>query len=575
MRKTKFFAEYDLIDVTAAADATETTSDNQSFGDVSDLSDSESMENYATLEDDFFILDGSLPEMPDNPDDVVFFSDTMSDDAGAFADDPQIVITFSENHTSFGLTFHFVGDYPKKVKVDWYTLDNIILESETYDIDNASYFAQKQVENYGKIVLTFTEADAYRYVKLRLVEYGTRWAVGGDGLPCEKGEMITEIAGEANKIPINTLQFEVIDEYNQFNLGNMAGIHRVLQQGQKCRAYEYVDDVPVFLGVYYLNESSASKNVATLKCVDAKGLLDDIEYIGGAVYDGTTTAGTVIADILAAAGIEDYAIDLDVASVPLYGWLKNQTCRKALVEILFACGAVCDSAYGDKLRIFKPTKIIQNTIKRTRKISTESEQKEYVSDVSVKYSVYTVKNQTAQIAKGHYAAGDYLIKLSAPATGMTATGATITEQSNNYVKISVASEADVVITGYKYDKEDLTETATIEHIDGGARRNAKSFTNSVLDAAGAMARAAELLDYYKYRLGLKVKYLADAEKPAAWSVVQNENREYVEYVAGIEKITTDLTGGYISNAEMRGYYDVNPYYYYMPEIYTADEIGDI
>ena len=573
MRKTDFQAEYELMDVTAIVDSTPSTSSNQAFADISDLTEDVQTEDYATLEEDYFLLDGSFPEMPDVPDDEVFFSSAMSDANGDFVSDPNFTVEFTENHTSYGLTFYFVGDLPLEMVVEWYTLDNILLDRKVYEPDASAYFAQNQVENYGKIIVTFTKAKPYRYVKLRFVEYGTRWVVGIDGLPCENAELTEEINGEASKIPVNTLSFKVIDAENQFNLGNMDGIHRVLQQGQKCTAHEYVDGTPILLGVFYLNKSSASKNVASLECQDAKGMLDNVDFIGGAVYDGTTTAGTVIAQIMVAAGITDYSVDADTASVPLYGWLKNQTCRKALNEILFACGSLCDTSHSETFRIFRPSKTIVSNIKRGRKFSTATEQKDYISDVSVKYSVYTLDASTSQVAKGHYLPGTYTVLLSSPAANMTATGATITEQTNNYVRFTVASEGDVIISGNKYKKEDLTETASIAHVEGGATRKSKSFTNTLLDASGAMARASELLDYYKDRLGIKIKFLPEEEKPSEWCLIQNETKQYVEYVAGVEKITTDLTGGFVATAEMRGYYNVNPFFYYMPEIYGNDDIG--
>ena len=72
--KTEFFVEYDLFDTTALQDAQESTESNSSFADLSRIKKSISAPDYGTLEHNFFVLDGSMEEFPDEPDNLVYYS---------------------------------------------------------------------------------------------------------------------------------------------------------------------------------------------------------------------------------------------------------------------------------------------------------------------------------------------------------------------------------------------------------------------------------------------------------------------------------------------------------------------
>ena len=90
------------------------------------------------------------------------------------------------------------------------------------------------------------------------------------------------------------------------------------------------------------------------------------------MYDGDA-AGSVIAEIFDGTGIP-YEVDEEIANTPLYGWLKIQTRRKALREVLFACGAVAETARRENVRIYKPARLIQSSILRSRQFSTATKQ---------------------------------------------------------------------------------------------------------------------------------------------------------------------------------------------------------
>lgn len=574
MSKTGFYAKYELYDTTAREDSTLTTAYNQSFGDISKAKEDIFSPDYGTLEQDYFLLNGSHAEMPDNPDDVVFFSSEMSGADGAFSENPLLIILFTENHTSACLTFHFVGDHPLEMKIRWVDGNDNYIEYASYEVNSNKFVAWKQVENYRRLEIEFTKAKPYRYVKFRYIEYGTDIICGVDGYPVKEAKLVEECDPISNKIAINKLTFKLIDAGNDFDVGNMSGIHKVFQSGQKALAYETVNGEAQLLGAFFLDDYSTTKNVATISLVDYKGLLSKHTFRDGKVYTGEP-AGEVIDQIMAASGITAYTVDEVTRATPLYGWLKIQDCRKTLREVLFACGSVIDSSRSETVNIYKPSRVVHTTIPRSRKFSTTPKNQSYISDVAVKFPVYSLNAESKQIFKGTYAAGTYTVDLSSPATEMTITGGTITEQTDNYVTFTVAEEGEVVVSGQKYGKEDLTVTASVKKVDAGESRETKSFTCTVLNASQAADRAQAILDYYDLRLNLKIKFLNEGDKVADWAEVSNANRQFGSYVAGIEKMTTDLTGGYISTAELRGYYKLAEDFYYTGEIIAGEEFGEM
>ena len=91
-------AEMKFIDVTALADAAVTTDDNQSIGSVGLFADQTKQSDYGTFELNQFILDGSKSVLPENPNDIAFWSEALSKDGCTFETNPKITITFKEQH---------------------------------------------------------------------------------------------------------------------------------------------------------------------------------------------------------------------------------------------------------------------------------------------------------------------------------------------------------------------------------------------------------------------------------------------------------------------------------------------
>ncbi len=570
MPKTGFYCEYDLKDTTALADSAPMSEYNQSFGNILLLKENVETKKYGTLEQDFFLLDGVQQELADTVEDIAYFSSELSGADGSFEENPAIEISFTENHSSVGITLYFQDEYPLEMLILWYDLWGIQISKKEFKVDGLTFFARNQVEDFAKLKIIFTRTKPYHYVKLRYLEYGTTLIMGEGGMPVKGASLVEETDRLSDKLAINKLSYKLIDSEDDFNVGNMSGLHKVLQKRQSMEAFEVVNGTSISLGTYFLDSFKTDKNVAAISAVDLKGLLDDYRFMNGRVYDGEAAAN-VIREIFVTAGIEEYELAAELEEIKLYGWLKIQTCRKALREVLFACGAVIDSRKG--IRIYIPGNEIEANIKRTRKFSTTVYDQEYISDVSVKYAEYVLKEEISQICKGTYEPGTYTIEFSSPAAELEINVGTILELACNYVKFQIEEASEVIISGKTYTKQELIVTAALPEISAGKIRKTKNYTCTVVGTTRALKIAEAILQYYTWNIGLKVRFLNESETPGMWAEVQNNKRRYGNYCAGIEKMTTDLTGGFISTAEMRGFYKLAADIYYTGELIAGDDVG--
>lgn len=574
MRKTEFYVDYDLYDTTAIEDGTPESTTNAAFADIDLLKENPSAGVYATLERNFFVLDGGREEFPDTPDDLAYFSAGQSGDTGEFAQGQSVTVQFTENHTSIGITLHFLEEYPLELKIEWYDLGGAKMAEATYYPDSLDCFCENQVEEYGKIVITFVETLPRHNAKLQYIEYGTMITWGSDAVT--SGRLTNDTDPISDKIKTDKLTFDFIDRNEEFNIGNISGLHKTFQKRQKMLPYEVIDGVRMPLGVFFLDSNSTTKNVSKMSAIDYKGMLSNTDFKDGQIYEGVK-AGLIIDAIMDTAGISDYIVDDETYNTLLYGTLKIQTCQKALREVLFACGSTVNTAMRENLEIHKSNRLISAKIERSRKFSTTLQTDHYVSDINVKYTTWTLSEEVSQITKGTYGVGRHTIQLSNPAANMTTNVGTIIKQSPYYIELQIDTEAraEVIISGQKYVGEELAVLSSIENIKSGEVRSTKTFTGTLLDYEAAQRVADSILDYYQLQQIIQTQHISQGEKAGDWIEVENTLVGRGNFVACIESLSTDLTGGFLGTAKYRGYYKLLSDYYYTGEIYSGEDVGII
>ena len=572
--KTYCKAEMKFVDVTALEDAAVSTPDNQSIGSVELFAKQIPQNDYGTSEVNQFILDGSKNILTESPADIAFWNDSLSNANCEFEKNPQITILFSSMHSSSALTLYFIDEAPAEIKITWYSLYGSMLAQETYYPETCIFVCDKQIENYGKIVIEFIKTSfPKRYVKLQYILYG-KYIVWGEEL-IKEASIQEDIDVTSATIPINEANISIVDTDNDFDAENENGAWKSIQKTQEIVLTEYKGGMPIQMGTFYMDDFSVTGNIAKFSLVDTIGLLDKYTFYEGQIYVNVKVAD-VIKNIFKSAGITKYLIDDDVGNILLSGYLAIQKCRQALQKVCFACGAVADDSRSNIVHIYKPDRYVKSTVGLDRKLNgnTKITLDTYVSGVSIECTQYELEEKNSEIFKGTLASGNTKITFSKPylPTSISTTAGRIVEVKTNYLVIHMAAAGECVISGKKYNDSSFAYQKNVAVIDAGETENIKKFSGCTIYNIGLLNEiATSLLEYFRLRKKVSMKYLMDLEKVGQWANINQIGGNTSTSL--IESQSIDLTGGYIATASCRGYSAVVTDLYY-----TGDEMylgGDV
>lgn len=547
-------AEMKFIDVTALADASVTTDDNQGIGSIELFAEQTEQKSYGTFELNQFVLDGSKSVLTENPKDIAFWNDALSKEDCTFETDPKITVTFQEQHTSAAITLYFEDEPPAELKITWYTIAGTKLITETFYPDSLIYVCNNQVQNYGKIEIEFVRTSfPQRYIKLQYILYGKYIVCDKDMIQTAKVQEDIDVTSAA--LSINEADISIVDMNNDFDAENENGAWKSVQKTQEVTLSEFKNGNMIPMGAFFINDFSFSKNIAKFKLVDVVGLLDKYTFYDGQVYNNVR-AEVILNAIFATAGIKKYTIDEEVGNILLSGYLAIQTCRKALQQVCFACGAVADDSRSDTIKVYKPDRYVKSTVGTDRKFNgnTKVSLEKYISGVNIEMKNYALEEKNSDIYKKTLPAGDTKITFSSPylPSSITASVGTLKEVKTNYLIINMPDAGQCQITGIKYANTTFSYEKHVDKIEAGETENIKKYSGCTIYNADILPDiAAYLLDYHALRKKVGMKYLVDLEQVGNWANINSIGGKTSTTL--IESQTLDLTGGFIATATCMGY----------------------
>lgn len=554
MSRTYCRAEMKFIDVTALSDATVTTDDNQSIGSIGLFQNQTDQNDYGTFELNQFVLDGSKDILSDNPADIAFWNDTLSKADCTFETNPKITITFQEQHTSSAITLYFEDEFPAELKITWYTSAGTKLVTETFYPDSLIYVCNQQIQNYGKVEIEFVKTTfPQRYIKLQYILYGKYIVWDKDMIQTAKVQEDIDVTSAT--LSINEADISIVDMNNDFDAENENGAWKSVQKTQEVTLSEYKDGNMIPMGAFFIDDFSFAKNIAKFKLIDAIGLLDKYTFYEGQIYNNVC-AEVILKAIFATAGITKYAIDKEVGNTLLSGYLSIQTCRKALQQVCFACGAVSDDSRSDTIKVYKPDRYVKSTVGTDRKFNgnTKVSIEKYISGVNIEMKNYALEEKNSDIYKKTLPAGDTKITFSSPylPSSITASVGTLKEVKTNYLIINMPDAGQCQITGIKYANTTFSYEKRVDKIEAGETENIKKYSGCTIYNADILPDiAAYLLDYHALRKKVGMKYLVNLEQVGNWANINSIGGKTSTTL--IESQTLDLAGGFIATATCRGY----------------------
>ena len=555
--KTKASVKFGLIDVTAKKDSQLSVNDKQDFVDILDLKNDDLEETlYGTCEKNQFALDGSRELMPEELDNMGWWSNQMSYENGYFATPLVLEINFTEPHSSMGLTLIFseAGDYCNKLNIKYYDLKNNLLKDLDFTPDKYKYICKGVVENYGKIIITFYSTNnPYRYLKLYKILYGAEIVFEGDNLM--SANILEETDLLSSEISINTLDFKAYSEDDDFNIINPQGFYRLLQQRQKLEATEtFVKEEKVkYMGTFYLDKWANEKDkTMKFKAIDLIGVIDKTDFNGG-MYTNILFAD-LIEEIFTSAGLEsdEYEIQEELKNLTLTGYISICSHREAVQQAVFAIGAVADCSRSEKIKIYRVENAEENNVIEKTNIfqgTKTIEQNELVTGVEIVSHNYRKGTELEKVYDGTVDEGQTKIVFNEPVHDMTCENAEIVEYNCNYAIINATEETDIIINGYKYKDNLQTYLVEVEELNASQKQNTLKIKSAYLvNKTNAKTVAKRVLDYYQKTYKTGFDFLLNDEVVSEDVEIEGDFEQ--KLVGHITKLDIDLTGGFIAGIEL-------------------------
>lgn len=585
---TQIIAE--IIDDTAKSDSTITAS-AQSFSAPSKLTnDNVRTYDYMTNELNYSLLDGTLSEIS-TPNNFAYVSSYISGSDMTFSTNPTITITFTSGHTSAGITLNFDGHYiPETVNVKYYDSLSVgasPIADDTFTVSSTNFFCNHNslIEGYKKILITFTKTKyPYSFVKVINIDYGVKynWGIDED-TDILNAHIVEETDSISNNLAMDTLEFTVYDEREDFNMLSLDGLYTIVQQYQKVKVYEtidkydgteLIDSTKLFMGNFYIKDwISNAEHEITFRCVDLIGVMESVEFNMGAYYNpSTSTVSTVIGSIMSCAGIGQYQYQIsdDIKNLKLEGFLPLMSCRQALQQVVFCIGAVADCARDEKINIYLPSNLIQHIIADENNLEFEQIQKnDIVSDVIISQSFLGSGSNNVEIFRGRLAVGDHKISSSAliyaqvnvsPAITVGSQSGSIIEVGLSHFVIRVTTTDDFVVTATTWSIQKFA-SISVHNPNAKVKKEIKCENNYFLNNRVTPAltyvtdTANRLLNYYSKPNIIETEFILNNERTGDWCFFKNK---YGNQTRGnILRMDIDLTGGFLAKAKLIGVEDIS------------------
>lgn len=553
---------FGLYDITAKDDSNLSIDDKQTFSDLDELKQDNVNEiKYATLEKNYFNLDGSkvLLEYNAKAQGIGLWSKSMSDSKGLFQKPPTLLITFSQVHSSNGITFQFSEDnYCNDLNIKFYNNDTL-LKDLSFTPNESTFFCSEIVENYNKLIITFKKTNnPYRYLKLINIVYGQNRVFTPSEIT--SANILEEIDPLSNEISINTLEFSIFSRDEAFNMLNPKGIYKLLQSRQMFRVYEMNDGIEMDMGTFYLDEwKNETEAISNMKAIDLIGLLDKTTYYGGIFYD--EQVDIILIRILETANMDEHTITFDddnLRKIHLSGYIPICTHREAIQQVLFSAGLVADCSRSKKIKIYKlkDSNVKNIPYDRKKQDSETVELNDIVTGVQVTSHqyLYNTNNQVYSEKKELYNAdlevGEHFIKFSEPVYGIAVEGATLLDFSCAYAKVNVTTKGNVKIEGYEYYHVTKVYESKIEVKDNDKENILQVTDATLISDNNAQEVADRILNYYQNTYKMNVDFKIEDESISDTVIVDTLYNQKLK--GNIKKMDIDLTGGFIASSTIIG-----------------------
>lgn len=263
---------------------------------------------WASLEQNFWSLDGTYDIAPDDLDDVQtgWWSDFVSGADGRFETAPYIQYTFGGAISTLGWTLWFdkkSRQYPTEIRAEVFAADGSVRETAVFRPKTPTPTLRYYCPDYYGVRFTFLRtSEAFRRVRLVQADFGLTQYYDRDSLGTVN--LIYGAAPDASAFPSRELVFSFDNSDKAFNLLNPDGVYQFLQTGQIIKAQMVIDGIPVDMGDFMFTSADTTDSaiLPTIKANDVAYALYDYKFDGG--RDEETTFSAAVAEVISSTGLD-------------------------------------------------------------------------------------------------------------------------------------------------------------------------------------------------------------------------------------------------------------------------------
>lgn len=347
VRPTSLFqARLEMIDRGVETDSTIIEQQKAPF--ATSVFDTKHECDYITFEKDFFAVGGNALILPEsNYLANGFVSSVMTDEEGNFSPIPTIDISFGQIREFVGMTYTFVKDYPKQIRVtaflDGERVSQFISEPDGLEFVDAVH----HIQNCDRVRFEFLSMnEPYRRLRINRLLFGFVKVFETKDVISTKHTM--SIDPVSSSLPSNKLSMHIANYDKGYNPDNPQGMWEYFKNGQPLRVrygttvndnVEWVDAAYLFLS----DAPTVDGSVASFEANDLLSYMTNTYYKGIWREKGISLYDLAV-DIFEDAGVTAYEIPQSLKSVITYAPMPNLTHRECLQLIANAgrCVLYCD-----------------------------------------------------------------------------------------------------------------------------------------------------------------------------------------------------------------------------------------
>lgn len=343
---SQFQARLEMIDRGVESDSTITERQKAAF--ATSVFDKKHECDYITFEKDFFAVGGNALILPEaNYLANGFVSSVMTDANGVFSTVPTIEVAFGKAREFVGMTYTFVKDYPKEIRVTAYLSNEQVVQFISTPDSLEFVDSKNHIQECDRVRFEFLSMnEPYRRLRVSRMVFGfVKIFDTKDILSTDHTMYVDPVS---SSLPYNKLTMRVANLDKDYNPDNPQGIWEYFENGQplKVRYGTTVNGETEWVDAAYLYLSDAptvENKTATFEANDLLYYMTGTYYKGAWRPEGISLYDLAV-DVFADAGVTDYDIPQGLKEVITHAPIPALTHRECLQLIANAgrCVLYCD-----------------------------------------------------------------------------------------------------------------------------------------------------------------------------------------------------------------------------------------